>query len=323
MNSFSVVLSEEIEETYLFDGEKERFDIVLSQLLPDLSRSRIKQLCQDGNAKVDGVIRKASFKVRNGNHIEIEIVPGVLEDLDIKPENIPLEIVYEDEDIVLVNKESGLVVHPGAGIYSGTLVNALAFHFGELTTRGGNLRPGIVHRLDKGTSGLILVAKTDFAHYKLSEQWMAGQVTKVYQALVWGIPEPASGEVITHVGRHPRDRKRMTAEVEGGKRAHSRYKVTDAFPEASRVNVHILTGRTHQIRVHMLHLGYPVIGDSLYGGNRHRHLSKTFEAMPDHPMLHAALLRFAHPRSGETMTFKLEPPKEFKQCELALRTWPS
>jgi 23S rRNA pseudouridine1911/1915/1917 synthase len=325
MNLFTVVLNEDVgleHDFILKKGEKERLDIVLSQFLPELSRSRIKQLCQNGKACVNSEVRKASFKVQSGDRIEFEIVKSPLEDLEIKPENIPLDILYEDDDILVINKTSGLVVHPGAGIYSGTLVNALVFHFGQLTTRGGDLRPGIVHRLDKGTSGLLLVAKTDTAHFKLSQQWMNGKVPKVYPALVWGKPDPESGEIITMIGRHPKDRKRMTAEVEGGKRAHSRYKVTDSYPEASRLNVHILTGRTHQIRVHLLHLGFPVIGDALYGGNRHRHLKDAFPGMPDHPMLHAAMLRFQHPVTGEPLTFKIQPPVDFLACEQALKAWP-
>ena len=326
MRSFSITLGEDLEDdldTLLEQGRKERLDMVLAHFLPEMSRSRIKQLCQEGLAKVNGETKKASFKVQNGDRLDFEITQNPLEDLQISPENIPLDIVFEDDHILVVNKASGLVVHPGAGIYSGTLVNALAYHFGQLTTRGGDIRPGIVHRLDKGTSGLILVAKTDTAHFKMSQQWMAGQVTKVYQALIWGRPDPGSGEIITHIGRHPRDRKRMTAEVEGGRRAHSRYKVTDEFPEATRVNVHILTGRTHQIRVHMQHLGFPVVGDALYGGNRHRHLVNSFPSMPDHPMLNAGLLRFNHPITGELLTFKQDPPADFLACEQALKTWPS
>ncbi|PIE01881.1 MAG: RNA pseudouridine synthase [Acidobacteria bacterium] len=323
MNQFNITLSDNSDTLTLEEGEKERLDIVLAQLLPELSRSRVKQLCQDGHAKVNGTVRKASFKVKKGDTLALEIIPSAMEQVEITPENIPLDVLFEDDDLILINKQPGLVVHPGAGIYSGTLVNALAYHFKTLSTRGGELRPGIVHRLDKGTSGLILVAKTDFAHHKMTEQWMANGVTKVYQALVWGKPDPPSGEVISHIGRHPKDRKRMTAEVEGGKRAHSRYKVIETFPEAAKVNVHILTGRTHQIRVHMKHLGYPVVGDALYGGNRHKHLNKAFEAMPDYPMLHAALLRFTDPKTQEQLTFKVDPPKGFLECEKALRVWPA
>jgi len=324
MNVFSTVLGEDLEQMpdFLMEpGQSDRLDIVLAQLVPELSRSRIKQLCKEDKARVNGVVRKASFQVQYGDQIEFEIVKNPLEQLEIHPEDIPLDIVHEDESILVINKPAGLVVHPGAGVYNGTLVNALVHHFESLATRGGEQRPGIVHRLDKGTSGLILVAKTDQAHHHLSTQWMDGGVTKVYQALVWGTPEEERGEIITYMGRHPKDRKRMTAEVENGKRAHSRYKVVASYPEASKINVHILTGRTHQIRVHMLHLGHPVIGDALYGGNRHRHLKTAFLEMPDFPMLHAGLLRFQHPTSGETCTFKQEPPKEFNACESILKTW--
>lgn len=303
------------------DGTKERLDTYLAQEFPDISRTKLKSWCSDGHILVDGHVRKGSFTLHGGEHLVLD--PPEEPDQDtLTPEDLPLEVVHEDDDLILINKAPGMVVHPGAGVSKGTLANALAFHFSKLSQTGGAQRPGIVHRLDKGTSGLILVAKTDQAHANLSQQWQAGEVTKVYQALVWGVPDPSEGEIETHIGRHPRYRHKMAAEVEGGRWSKSRFKVTEAFTEAAKVNVHILTGRTHQIRVHMAHLGHPVVGDAMYGKNRHSSFSKSFEAMPDHPMLHAALLSFRHPSSGETMTFKQEPPEDFQACAKALTGWP-
>jgi len=298
----------------------ERLDLYLANTLEKVTRSRIKSWCKAGDVKVDGQSRKGSFVLHGGE--EIEIFAKAEPEMDhVQAENLPLDIVHEDDAIIIVNKKAGMVVHPGAGVRSGTLVNALAYHFDRLSQHGGALRPGIVHRLDKGTTGIMVIAKTDEAHQNLAEQWQAGQVTKVYQALVWGVPDPAEGEIESHIGRHPRYRHRMTAEVEGGKWAKSRYKAVTTFAEATRVNVHILTGRTHQVRVHLASLGHPVIGDAMYGGNRHQSLANAFEAMPGRPMLHAALLRFDHPLTGKPMTFKKQPPADFQQCERALEKW--
>lgn len=299
----------------------DRLDAYLASELEEVSRSRIKSWCKQERVAVDGEIRKGSYPIHKGMHILIN-VPEPRQMDSIQGEAIPLDIIYEDDDIVVINKVSGMVVHPGAGIWSGTLVHALVYHFGAITTRGGTQRPGIVHRLDKGTSGIILVAKTDVAHQTLTNQWQEGTVTKVYQALVWGVPDPASGEVISHIGRHPRYRQMMAAEVERGRWSKSRYKLTESYPEAAKLNVHILTGRTHQVRVHLAHLGHPVVGDALYGKGRHKNLARTFTEMPNHPMLHAALLRFNHPRTGEETTFKQDPPRAFTRCTTQLAVWP-
>lgn len=298
----------------------ERLDVFLASYLEDVTRTKIKNWCKAGEVKVDGLARKGSFMLQGGEQIEIDATaPPELD--HIVPENIPLDIVHEDDAIILVNKAPGMVVHPGAGVYSGTLVNALVFHFDQLSQTGGRVRPGIVHRLDKGTTGLMVVAKTDLAHQSLVDQWQAGSVTKVYQTLVWGQPDPPSGDIESHIGRHQRYRHRMTAEAEGGKWSHSRYKTVNTYPEASRLNVHILTGRTHQVRVHLAHIGHPVVGDAMYGGNRHQSLEQAFEAMPTRPMLHAALLRFKHPTTGQELTFKAPLPETFQKCEYALEAW--
>jgi len=301
--------------------DSDRLDLYLAEQLEDVSRTKVKAWCKDGRVRVDGLPRKGSYLVSEGAEIEVA-VPEAPPQNRLEPEDIPLSVVHEDEAIIVVDKPAGMVVHPGAGVHSGTLANALAFHFKRLATRGGAFRPGIVHRLDRGTTGLILVAKSDAAHQNLTQQWQAGEVTKVYQALAWGAPEPPEGDLVTHIGRHPRYRQMMAAEVEGGRRAETRYKVVARYPEASKLNVHILTGRTHQIRVHLAHLGCPVVGDALYGRQRHKNLAKSFEAMPDHPMLHAALLRFRHPTTGAELTFKQPAPPAFEACAAALAHWP-
>lgn len=308
-------------ETKVDEGTYLRLDTYLAQCLPSVSRTRIKSWCKEGRVLVDGNIRKGSFMLHGAEDLVVDM-PELEHAEHIQPEDLPLEIVHEDEAIIVINKQAGMVVHPGAGIHRGTLVNALVFHFGQLAELAGAMRPGIVHRLDKGTSGLILVAKTDEAHRHLTDQWQSGSVTKVYQALVWGTPDPSEGEIETHIGRHAKYRHRMAVVTEGGKWAKSRYKVTEAYPEACRVNVHILTGRTHQIRVHLAHLDHPVVGDVLYGRNRHRNLTQHFPAMPDRPMLHAALLRFRHPLSLEVLTFKQKPPEDFLSCADVLSRWP-
>lgn len=299
----------------------DRLDMFLSLELEEVSRSKVKSWCKEGRVQVDGRARKGSFNLTGGEQIAIDVPDEPAMD-HIVPEDIPLDVVYEDDAIVVINKASGMVVHPGAGVYSGTLVHALAHRFGQMADAGGEMRPGIVHRLDRGTTGLILTARTDDALRKLTQQWQENTVTKVYQALVWGVPDPDRGDLETLIGRHPRFRQMMTADVAEGRKAISRYKVAAAYPEAARVNVHIITGRTHQIRVHMAHLGHPVIGDALYGRNRHKNLARKFEEMPDHPMLHAALLRFKHPVTGEEMTFKQQPPADFQQCEKIIADWP-
>ena len=317
-------MSEPIELRVPEDGGErlsERLDTFLAQNLEEISRSKIKGWCSDGLVRVDGKPRKPSFGLQGGESIVVAVPEEPTSD-EIVAEDIPLDIVYEDEAIAVIDKAAGMVVHPGAGVSSGTLVNAACHHFTQLSGYGGQGRPGIVHRLDKGTTGLILLAKTDAAHRELARQWQEMAVTKVYQALVWGVPDPAEGELETHIGRHPRFRQMMAANVNGGRWAKTRYKMTRAFPEAARVNVHILTGRTHQVRVHLAFLGHPVIGDALYGRNRHKALMKSFPHMPDHPMLHAGLLRFRHPVTGEEATFRREPPTDFLATERILARWP-
>ncbi len=306
---------------FVVDESGDRLDVFLSEVMDGGSRRKIKAWCKDGLVLVDGVVRKSSFLVVEGAEVEVR-TPEENKISSIVPEDIPLDILYEDDHIAVINKVAGMVVHPGAGVSSGTLVHALAHHFDSLAVRGGHLRPGIVHRLDKGTSGIILTAKTDAAHAHLTQQWQDGEVTKVYQALVWGLPDPPEGEITSHIGRHPKYRQLMAADTPGGRFAHSRYKTIKTFEEAAMVNIHILTGRTHQVRVHLAHIGHPVVGDAMYGKNRHKNLAKSFTKMPDHPMLHAALLRFRHPETNEEMTFKQPPPRDFTACAEELSRWP-
>lgn len=298
-----------------------RLDLCLTRFLVGVSRSRVQAWCKLGNVMVNGRVRAASFPVSEGDTITFDEPQGP-NTTSAVPEDLPLDVVFEDEHLVVINKAAGMVVHPGAGIWSGTLANALAFHFSKLSSQGGALRPGIVHRLDRGTSGIMVVAKTDQAHNALAQQWQDREVTKVYKALVWGVLQPGEGTVETLMGRDPQDRKRMAAAVESGKPAVSRFLVREVYPEACLVNVHILTGRTHQIRVHMASLGHPVVGDALYGGRRHAGLVRAFKAMPDMPMLHAGLLRFRHPKSGQVMDFKQPPPSAFLECARQLAIWP-
>ncbi len=299
----------------------ERLDAYLTNELDEYSRTKIKALCKKGLVEVDGIARKGSYSVSDGQLISCPL-PEVELPIDVIPQNIALDIIYEDDAVLVLNKEAGMVVHPGSGIKDGTLVNALVFHFSALSQVGGAIRPGLVHRLDRGTTGLMVVAKTDAAHAALTSSWQSGLVTKVYQALVWGVPNPDHGEMESRIGRHPTDRKRMTADTENGKYAHSRYKTVEAYTEAARVNIHILTGRTHQIRVHMASIQHPVVGDAMYGGRRHQALSKKFEDMPIYPMLHAGLLKFPHPTHGEEMNFRLPASGQFEQVAAALTKWP-
>jgi 23S rRNA pseudouridine1911/1915/1917 synthase len=311
---------ETIIETLIEEEWTDRLDTMVSTMVSGWSRSKINQLCKEQRVFVNGVARKPSFQVGPGDLVQLTL-PALEDPLHIEPEDLPLDIIYEDPDILVINKPAGMVVHPGAGVTSGTLVNALAHYTQTLAQRGGTARPGLVHRLDKGTSGLILVAKHDEAHAALSDQWQSRSVIKVYQCLAWGKGPNDREELQTTIGRHPTDRKKMAANVIPGKDAVSRIKTLESYPEAAYLNVQILTGRTHQIRVHLAFRHSPVIGDSLYGGSIHQHLKALFSSMPDRPMLHAALLAFSHPRSGEALRFQLHPPSDFMTCRQALRTF--
>ncbi len=280
------------EQTLIFTASGVRLDVLLSG--DALSRSRAAALIEEGRVTVDGkVVLKPSFKAPEGAKV-VAVLPEVRK-TETMPEDIPLDILYEDEALAVINKPAGLVVHPAAGNETGTLVNALLFHLSSLSGIGGEERPGIVHRLDKDTSGLMLVAKDDQAHLSLSAQLEARTIEKHYHAVVLGHMKEASGRIEKPIGRDPKDRKKM-AVVADGRYALTDWKVLEERgPSATLLDLHIHTGRTHQIRVHMASIGHPVLGDPLYGAKRAPHT--------DRLMLHAYSIAFDHPRTGERMTF--------------------
>jgi 23S rRNA pseudouridine1911/1915/1917 synthase len=307
---------------FLVDGDDagERLDSFLSAQIPELSRSRIQKAIRSGDVSVDGSIAlKSAGKVREGERIELSFSPP--RPLEIVPEAIPLDIVYEDDHLLVVNKAPGMVVHPAPGHGTGTLVHALAAHCANLSGIGGVLRPGIVHRLDAGTSGLLVVAKDDETHIALSRALMAREVTRVYCAIVWGqMPQP-TGVIDMPIGRSPADRKKMAVVSEGGKEARTTYYVVDTFGAFQYIRLRLGTGRTHQIRVHLSRVGHPVLGDPVYGGRRERRgglrgkaaaTADKILAMIDRQALHAAELSFVHPATGERVTFTAPVPDDFR-----------
>jgi len=280
-----------------------RLDVWLTEKLTGVSRSRIQRLIEEGLILVGGRPVKASHKVRPGQKIWGEVPPPP--SLKARPEPIPLDIVYEDEDLIVVNKPQGMVVHPAPGNESGTLVNALLYHCGDLSGMGGTIRPGIVHRLDKDTSGLLVAAKNDFAHRSLAAQIKARKVKRIYLALVYGeIKEPA-GKIEAPIGRHPVDRQRMAVTFKNSRPALTYYRVLRRFEGFTLLEVHLKTGRTHQIRVHMAYLNHPVVGDALYGPKK-----QAFEVPGQ--LLHAAKLGFHHPRTGDYLEFMAPLPPAFR-----------
>jgi 23S rRNA pseudouridine1911/1915/1917 synthase len=298
-------------------GAGERLDHHLSAALADLSRARIKHLIEQGRVKVDGKRTKPARRLKGGERVEIEIPPPV----SAKPqaERLPLEILYQDQDIAVINKAAGMVVHPGAGNWQGTLVNALLFSLSDLSGIGGELRPGLVHRLDKGTSGCIVVAKNDFALASLQAQFKSGSVEKIYLALVHGQP-PATGRFETAYGRHPVHRTRFTARVKSGRSALTEYQVRERLADAALVEVRLLTGRTHQVRVHFSEAGHPLVGDLTYGaGRRATGPIRQIQQQLGRPALHAWRLRFPHPRTGQPACFEAPVPKDFQAAIEALR----
>lgn len=299
-----------IELTVLPQDDGLRIDAYLS-VNTEYSRSRIAALMQEGAVCVDGRVQtKPSYKVAAGQKIELT-VPQV-RDAEIVAQNIPLDILYQDSDVVIVNKPCGMVVHPAAGNEDGTLVNALLYHVRDLSGIGGEMRPGIVHRLDKDTSGLILIAKNDGAHAALSDQFKLRTMEKHYRAVAFGCFSQESGLVDLPIARHPVDRKKM-AIVRDGKSSQTEWKALEHLKRATYLDVHLLTGRTHQIRVHMHALGHPLLGDPIYAPN-----IKTGVHIP-RLMLHAYSLEFTHPASGERMKFCAPLPDQFTETLEKLR----
>ncbi len=304
----------------------ERLDRLLAGALPDLSRSRIKALVLSGGLVAGGeTIADPSYRVKPGQRFALTVpepVPATPEGQDIA-----LTVVYEDADLIVIDKPAGLVVHPAAGNPDRTLVNALIAHCGaSLSGIGGVLRPGIVHRLDKDTSGLIVAAKNDVAHASLAAQFADRSLTRIYHALVWGLPSPPAGEIEGAIGRSPRNRKKMAVMTRGGRPALTHYRLIEAFGTvASLVECRLATGRTHQIRVHMTHRGHPVIGDPLYGrgGRRTAKIDDRVRgaiAGLGRQALHAHLMTLRHPRSGAELSFKSELPIDINELISVLRS---
>lgn len=281
----------------------ERIDSFLSGKT-EFTRTRIQQLIKDRNITVNGKPTKSSYKIEENDEIIIE-VPEV-ETTEIKPENIKIDIVYEDSDIAVINKQAGLVVHPAHGHYSGTLVNAILYHIKDLSGINGEIRPGIVHRLDKDTSGLIVIAKNDKVHTALTEMFQEKKIRKTYLAILKGKLNKSEGKIVTQIGRDKNDRKKMTVidDITKGKNAITNYRVISQNNLFTLVKINIETGRTHQIRVHMRYLGYPILGDSVYGRKDNE----------KRQMLHAYKLEFIHPVTGRQMEFIGEIPEDFQKA---------
>ena len=301
-----------------------RLDRALGELFPEHSRSYLANLVAEGRVRIAGKTAiKPSVRVETGQELEIEVPDAAPS--TIASQDLPLRVLHQDEDIVVIDKPAGLVVHPAAGHRDGTLVNALLFHVQDLSGVGGEIRPGIVHRLDKNTSGVMVIAKHDEAHRRLTADWNTDRVRKEYVALVYGTPDPERGTIDAPIGRDPRDRKRM-AVVANGRRAITDYAVTERLRSVSLVRCRLRTGRTHQIRVHMKHIGHPIVGDPVYSGPQWRgipdkRVQKILSSL-DRQMLHAAKITFVHPRSGETMTFEAELPEDFRATAASLRSSP-
>lgn len=291
-----------------------RLDAFLANHVPDWSRARLHRLIEDAEVLVNGRVAKPAYKLHANDEIEVELTSPPL--TPFAPENIPLEIVFEDDDLIVVNKPAGMVVHPAAGIDSGTLANALAFHFQQLSTTAGAVRPGIVHRLDKGTSGLLVVAKTETAHANLADQFRAREVFKSYVTLVHGQVEAETGEIDQPIARDPRNRTRM-AIVRAGRPSLSIFTVRKRFERFTLLNVELRTGRTHQIRVHLAWLKHPVVHDEVYGGGRdHTVADPRIRAQIgrlDRQFLHAERLGLRHPRNSERLLFSAPLPSELTQ----------
>ena len=290
-----------------------RLDSFLASHLEEISRTRIQRAIVDGDVLVNEHVVKPSYRLHDGDQIEIDLpeTPPV----ELIPEPIPLNIVYEDDNLIVVNKPAGMVVHPGAGVESGTLAHALVYHFNSLSGAAGRTRPGIVHRLDKDTSGLLVVAKNDISHERLSDQFRDRRVFKMYVALVYGRVNKERGEIEARIGRSPHNRTRMDVLRGGaGRTAHTIFEVARRYQDFTLLNVQIKTGRTHQIRVHLAHIGHPVVGDLTYGGGRENSIRnvtiKRAVQSIGRQFLHSAELSFKHPRSGTLLAFTAPLPDE-------------
>ncbi|MFH2012149.1 MAG: RluA family pseudouridine synthase [Pseudomonadota bacterium] len=297
------------------NGERKRLDAFISEQNVRISRSQVKRLIDTKFIKVNEMFTKASFKLTKGDLIKVSI-PDPVPAIPV-PEDIPLEIIYEDSFIIVVNKPAGLVVHPASGNYSHTLVNALLYYSNDLSGIGGVIRPGIVHRLDKNTSGVLVVAKSDFAHKSLATQFEKHSITRRYTGIAYGIFKDEKGTITSLIGRHPVDRKRMSTKARSGKKAVTHWKVIKQFDEVALLEINLETGRTHQIRVHLADIQHPIIGDPVYCSSkklltiRNEKLRVKLKEL-NRQALHASILGFNHPETGEYMEFSAPLPKDVK-----------
>lgn len=304
-----------IELIYPTDEPPERLDVFIARQEPELTRSAVQRLVEAGRITVNGAPARPSLKLKGGERIVIEIPPP----LPAVPvaEQIPLEILYEDADLIVVNKPAGMSVHPGAGRSEGTLVNALLGHCTDLSGIGGEVRPGIVHRIDKDTTGVLVAAKNDRAHQGLAHQFKEHSIKRVYLALVYGAPKADKGSIDTEIGRHPTDRKRMSGAARRGRRAVTHWKVTGRYGQVSALELRLETGRTHQIRVHLSEAGHPLLGDPVYGssgrlpGLKDTRLRALVKGL-GRQALHARTLGFIHPVSGEYLEFSAPLPEDMQ-----------
>jgi 23S rRNA pseudouridine1911/1915/1917 synthase len=313
------------EHTFSVDSEEHgtRLDQFLAGHISDLSRARAHALIRAGSATVDGQAAKPSHKVREGESIRIVVVPPDLPSYEA--EDIPLDIVFEDGHLIVINKPAGMVVHPAAGVTSGTLVNALLAHSRELPKTGGEDRPGIVHRLDKKTSGLLVVAKTEVSLRKLSDSIGRREIKRQYRALTYGSLAESEGTIDAPIGRSPSDRKKMAVGGLGNREALTHFTVRESLADITHLSVRLSTGRTHQIRVHLAYIGHPIIGDPVYGAR----LKRFHDTMPrpvvdaiaglEGHMLHSEILEFEHPATEESVRFEASPPEEFENLLRLLR----
>ncbi len=284
------------------DAEK-RLDVWLTAALEEYSRSYVEKLIQDGNVTVNGKNVKSGCKLKTGDNVRVS-VPAP-KPLEVEAQEIELDIVHEDEDIIVINKPRGMVVHPAAGNYSGTLVNALLRHCGDsLSDINGVIRPGIVHRIDKDTSGVLVIAKNNKSHTVLSDMLKEHDIKRIYTAVAEGIIMEDQGTVDAPIGRHPVDRKKMAVNLKNGRRAVTHFKVLERFRNTTLLELRLETGRTHQIRVHMSYIGHPLVGDGVYGKKKQVY---GFEGQA----LHAGTLGFVHPGTGEYVEYTAPPPEEF------------
>lgn len=288
-----------------------RLDVWLTKKLSVWSRSFFEKLITEGSVTVNGKNVKPGYKLKLDDIVHVSIPEP--KQLDVKAEKIDLDILYEDDDIIVVNKARGMVVHPAAGNYTGTLVNALLEHSGEtLSDINGVIRPGIVHRIDKDTSGVLVVAKNNTSHGKLSDKLKEHDIQRIYVAVAEGVIAEDTGKIDAPIGRHPQERKKMAVNVKNGRRAVTYFKVLERFKNATLLELRLETGRTHQIRVHLSYIGHPLIGDPVYGRKKQQY---AFNGQA----LHAKLLGFVHPGTGEYVEFEAEPPEEFNQLLEQLR----